>query len=857
MATKKNRSLPSGEPSGAVSELMVPRPGQSPSAAELFAGWRWAIPLLALLVVVFFARFLFTERFFLMRDLIFDFFPRQEFYKRHLLQGVLPLWNPYTGGGEPFLSNMESGVFYPPNLLYLLLPVPTANAILVAFHVFLAGAGVWLACRAWRISIWGALLAAIAFAFSTQTVTRIEFYSFLCSYAWYPLAVAIFTMWLGRPSLRPFLLLAMIFSLQLLGGYPEAVLFTFGTLIIYAMVVGVSFWRRGSWGVMTACRPFWALAGMGLVALLLSMAQILPVLGVLPHSLRQDLDPGIEFASVDPFMFLTVFFPYLYGKVGYFGKYWAPSVFEFWLGTFYIGLVPIMLCLKAGTRVAMGERRRAPEIASDPVAALRTRVLLVVLVVSLLYAMGGYTPVFPVLWSSLPILQLFRWPAKALMCVTFALSCLAGVALDWLHGVRGVKAVTLGGWRKALTTWSPSLIWLALAGFVGYCLSAEGRPGEWLLRNYFNLNSVEEKYSHRIPWELLADEGLKFILVMLVAALLFMLGQRRPTWRRATTLLLPFLLFVDLFITTMPLLPASGMDIMDNHGPYRRVLSADLGGETRFYRAATQQYFYGSKNEDLLRLARNTIPASWPMVDGVHAIRPMGDFKLENYDQLLRVFEWQLAPPENALAMLKKLGCSVIMEPNLQPGYFEGGDFFSPGLTSLGPPPPSSFVVGRVQLFPDRESLLNAMIYGRQDTMEVALAEQGEIADPDLQGSNGFVPHTVLRHDYLPNGLEVEVVSSRPGLLVLNETFYQGWDATVNGADAEIYQVNGAFRAVKIPSGRSLVEMDYRPRTLNLGLSISLGTLLLVLGLFWTGGRLPRGKRWFSGVMVRPLRANP
>lgn len=272
LATPDSRITPSGE--------------FDKRADELFSGWRWAVPFLAVLVVTFFSRFLFTGRFFLMRDLVFDFFAREEFYKSHLLQGVLPLWNSYTGGGEPFLSNMESAVFYPPNLLYLFLPVPIANTFLVTLHVFLAAVGVWLACRAWRVSNQGALLAAVAFAFSTQTVTRIEFFSFLCSYSWYPLAVALFTMWLRRSTLRKFLLLAMVFSLQLMGGYPGALLFTSGTLLIYAIVAGLFLGGRSKIGLLNVCKLLGALVGMGLVAMMLSMAQVMPVLDILPFSVR-------------------------------------------------------------------------------------------------------------------------------------------------------------------------------------------------------------------------------------------------------------------------------------------------------------------------------------------------------------------------------------------------------------------------------------------------------------------------------------------------------------------------------------------------------------------------------------------
>src|SRR5713226_8770362 len=47
------------------------------------------------------------------------------------------------------------------------------------------------------------------------------------------------------------------------------------------------------------------------------------------------------------------------------------------------------------------------------------------------------------------------------------------------------------------------------------------------------------------------------------------------------------------------------------------------------------------------------------------------------------------------------------------------------------------------------------------------------------------------------------------------------WRATLDGAPAEILRANVAFRAVRAPAGRHLIEMTCRPRLLMLGAGIS------------------------------------
>ena len=78
---------------------------------------------------------------------------------------------------------------------------------------------------------------------------------------------------------------------------------------------------------------------------------------------------------------------------------------------------------------------------------------------------------------------------------------------------------------------------------------------------------------------------------------------------------------------------------------------------------------------------------------------------------------------------------------------------------------------------------------------------------------------------YGPNRLDIELESEAAGLLVVADSYFPGWRATVNGAEVSIGEVNGAFRAVRVPSGISRVVMTYEPASVRIGLAISLLTL--------------------------------
>src|SRR5215813_7958581 len=59
-------------------------------------------------------------------DLITSFYPFRAFASRAVQSGTLPLWNPYFQGGVPFQADSQSSLFYPPNFLYYILPLPVA-----------------------------------------------------------------------------------------------------------------------------------------------------------------------------------------------------------------------------------------------------------------------------------------------------------------------------------------------------------------------------------------------------------------------------------------------------------------------------------------------------------------------------------------------------------------------------------------------------------------------------------------------------------------------------------------------------------------------------------------------------------
>ncbi|MBV8817723.1 MAG: YfhO family protein [Acidobacteriaceae bacterium] len=71
------------------------------------------------------------------------------------------------------------------------------------------------------------------------------------------------------------------------------------------------------------------------------------------------------------------------------------------------------------------------------------------------------------------------------------------------------------------------------------------------------------------------------------------------------------------------------------------------------------------------------------------------------------------------------------------------------------------------------------------------------------------------------------------GLVVLSDTYFPGWRATVDGKTVQIQPVNNAMRGVVVPRGPHEVVMRYRPASVYWGGALTLlgwvGALALVL----------------------------
>lgn len=144
------------------------------------------------------------------------------------------------------------------------------------------------------------------------------------------------------------------------------------------------------------------------------------------------------------------------------------------------------------------------------------------------------------------------------------------------------------------------------------------------------------------------------------------------------------------------------------------------------------------------------------------------------------------------------------------------------------------------------------MIYKPQ-VVESPEAAWAVLADLEFDSAAKVVLHTpipqletIAQPERLPvvgtirpsaNTLDIAVETAAPGLLVIGEWRYPGWQATLDGEDVALYPANYALQAVFVPAGNHTVQLRFRPFDVVAGGIVSI--LTLAAAAFFVFGRWP------------------
>ncbi len=82
------------------------------------------------------------------------------------------------------------------------------------------------------------------------------------------------------------------------------------------------------------------------------------------------------------------------------------------------------------------------------------------------------------------------------------------------------------------------------------------------------------------------------------------------------------------------------------------------------------------------------------------------------------------------------------------------------------------------------------------------------------------------------NSLTVQTESAEPGVLVVSETYYPGWKATIDGQSTQVFPTDDLLRGIYLPAGSHRVDFFFQPMSFMIGSGITLGAGLILLAIW-------------------------
>ncbi len=779
-----------------------------------------AVAILSLIATLFFIDVLVGSGNFYMRDLTRYYYPTKQILREIVQGGEFPYWNRHFSAGQPLAANPEHEVFYPLTWLILLPSYDFGYRLHILVHIYIGLIGMYALLRSMELRIPAAFFGALAFGLGGIYLSYINLLPILFCAAWLPLTCLFVRRFLLKPNLRDFALSSLFLGMQFLVAEPTTVAQTGLLLGMYALYRG--WWAAKEWGYSwTKAIPemFARVVFIGLIsvgAFAIGAAQMLPALDHVSESARsRTFDFSLVSAWSLPWAKLAeVIYPNFLGYIS------IDRVMWYWGGGLYPGMgSPFLFNIYSGLLVT------ALAIGAFFVKPRGGRFVLILVVFSLLMALGGHTPFLKLLYES-HIATGIRYPEKFVLVAIFAVIVFAAQLFDaMLAGDDAIRDAALG--FIAATTIVAAVLALASftplyeALFVKTWGLKAGRSAEKMVR------------LSREGWFIAAARGaLLFGLLWSIRTI------KRPLWLALA------LLFVALDLGPVvhqlnPRMPAvffTGQSLAAHHFP----------GNRHSYRIFHEADWYGQ--EDMAKKYFSTGDAVyWIVRNGLFPMTPAGaDLSMvleRDYDKTSLLPTIDLV---DSVWDVKRNGRTDWWRPfvSMSNAHYRG--IYKP----------FEFERKRVKKNMKRAEAIEFIDVGSHpryyfaDQM-VTIRDRHDFVRKLTDGSYTDAVAFVTTPSFVPargvvrgmretaNTATIDVESSGKSFLVMSVTTNKYWRVTLDGKPVTPRITNIAYQGIEVPAGKHRVEMRYRNTLAVRGLIVSsVAAALLLIAAMWPRRRL-------------------
>jgi hypothetical protein len=713
------------------------------------------------------------------------FYPFGEFMVASLREGQLPLWNPTVFLGFPQYAEPQLSTFYFPLWLQAWLPSTTFYPWQYALHFAWTAVGGYVLVR--RLGTptelgrrrAGALLAGFTLTFALTMTVRpfVGHLPHVMTLSWVPWCLVAAHWAVEKKTWTAAILAGLPLGMAFLVGYIPYLILLIPTVTLFMLWLAWQTWREGDGrGALFITGQ---LAVIGLVAALLAGVQLLPSLEFAQYSNRTSGRYDYSDNESIHFSFLlTAFMPDLYGAlqgpVGLWARQLSIDFYSEW--ALYVGILSLILFILAWL-----------------ILPRRHRFWILIALLGLLMALGDKAGFNRILYDYVPGMNAFRFVSRPIYFLTLGVAVAAGLAFDHWFDLSPERYRQLAGWLK-------KLLWAVIA--LSLALLAIGLAYHLLLDQSELVGS-----SQPVTLGFLRQVARALLLVSASLALLIW-GYGRPRW---------LVLTLALVILTL-----------DLWGQGQKFLTY-VDGQPYPEWATVDELLPGGRDD--YRVLTKVLEENAGYFFGLDSIFGYDGFTLESSETLndLSVSDARVVRLLSGRYLIHGPGWeSPVVAPGwelmAQPGemtIFERADSG-----------PRAFMVHEVIGVLDQADALHQMSRPDLDFTQTAVVQalpntQCAIAPADGPTELSFADNVQIT-EHLGDRVIIQVQAQSDGWLVLNELFYPGWQATVDGQPVTIQPSNYALRGVCLPAGDHEVIFSFQPQILTYGLLVSAAALVLI-----------------------------
>ena len=685
-------------------------------------------------------------------DLIYYYYPMMEYAAERLSHGDVPLWNPHSCCGSPFLATTQVGVFYPGHWLTLLMPVGAAIKGLMFSEVALAGLFAAMFYRSLGACHYASGIGGILFIFAC-VLGEIIWPSQVSVIMWMPFLLLCVERFVGHGSWKWWAAFTLGMTLQIIAGSPQYLVYSSYLLASYAMFRLTHLYLSGQHN-RTDCLKKCAGLGLGCaLAAGLSAVQLLPMMELTNNSLRHTKLTEQQVHYLDRARGFPVTLTLALQNAVNPSPKW--STLEFPDGSGYLGLPSLGMIALA---MILGRR--------NPLVYFFLAVVVVFGTLSFGYA-DWSAPIYRV-YAALPTGGMFTTPMRLRLLVFFSLISLAVLGIEhlrtWLRPRGGAR------WRSVVVGVAVVLYAVLLLD-----LAHAAAP-------YGSLRDIP------VAW----GRGLQFGRFQVVKEEWFAEETRAAGLSRMAAVFMR---------PEKPIRPSSRPYNICDYEPLatRRWTEATLalGGQERM------------------------------IMEDVDPKKARAIYDMASVTKIF--FAVRLPEPRSGDPQAGRQPNPLA--PALPPPDLEARVYNNPQAM------PRAYLVGQFEVHPAAE-VFARVLSGGFDYQNTVLLEK----EPGVRSSPKGTPREpaqIVR--YAPERVSIRTNSNEERLLVLTDTWFPGWKASVDGVKTEILRANYLFRAVRVPKGVHEVVFTYQPASFKAGLALSLTSLCVFAGLcVWFVGRSRR-----------------